>query len=253
MKNKIHCISYADKNFSNSKIRLTQEARRFKNFDSFKIFKKNNLPLSFRKEFKTILNKERGAGYWIWKPYIIKKTLESIDEGDYLIYLDAGCSINKKAKKRFFEYLNMLNKSDFGALSFKFKDNWRPEKHWTIKEIFEYFSVQGSPHIINTGQYISTLHIMQKKEHSVFLVDQWIKTLYSKRSLFTDYYQKSNIKNDFFKENRHDQSIFSVIRKIHGSIVLTDESAFLNKTKSMLKNKKNIKNKYPFWASKIRG
>lgn len=247
MENKVHCISYADKNFSNSKIRLTREAIRFKNFDSFKIFQKDNLPLSFRKEFRTILNKKKGAGYYIWKPYIVKKSLESINEGDYLIYLDAGCSINEKAKKRFFEYLNILNKSDFGCLSFKFKDSWRPEKHWTTNEIFKYFEVKDAS-IKNTGQFIGGVQILQKKDHSVFLVDKWIQTLYDDRELFTDHYSKNQ--NQFFKKNRHDQSVFSVLRKIYGSLILSDESKFLNNTKSMLGNDK--KYKYPFWASKIR-
>ena len=36
----------------------------------------------------------RGGGYWIWKSHIIKK-INEINDNDILIYLDAGCSINK--------------------------------------------------------------------------------------------------------------------------------------------------------------
>jgi hypothetical protein len=35
-----------------------------------------------------ILSEPKGAGYWLWKPYIILKTLEKIPENDIVFYLD---------------------------------------------------------------------------------------------------------------------------------------------------------------------
>jgi hypothetical protein len=247
MNPRVHCISYFNDRFEKSSARLRSEASEFKEFLNFKLLQSKNLPESFRKEFKKILNKKKGAGFWIWKPFIIKHQLDLIKNGEYLLYLDAGCTINKKGKGRYFEYLNMLNSSDIGCISFKFNNSWRPEKHWTTNEIFKYFGVKDAS-IKNTGQFISTIHILQKKEHSVFLVDKWIQTLYDDRELFTDHY--ANNQKLFFKKNRHDQSVFSVLRKIHGSLVLSDESKFLNNTESMLDDGK--KYKYPFWATKIK-
>lgn len=37
-----------------------------------------------------IFKHERGAGYWLWKPYIIYKAMLDMTDGDYLIYSDAG-------------------------------------------------------------------------------------------------------------------------------------------------------------------
>ena len=34
----------------------------------------------------------RGWGYWIWKPFFILKTLRKLDEGQSLLYLDAGAN-----------------------------------------------------------------------------------------------------------------------------------------------------------------
>src|SRR5689334_23544900 len=36
----------------------------------------------------------KGYGQYIWKPYLIGKTLDRLPEGDVLIYCDAGCEIN---------------------------------------------------------------------------------------------------------------------------------------------------------------
>ena len=35
-----------------------------------------------------ILSQVKGGGYWLWKPYIILKTLEKIPENDIVLYLD---------------------------------------------------------------------------------------------------------------------------------------------------------------------
>ena len=37
-----------------------------------------------------ILDNPRGNGFFIWKPYIILKTMESLDEGDIVMYSDAA-------------------------------------------------------------------------------------------------------------------------------------------------------------------
>ena len=34
----------------------------------------------------------RGAGYWLWKPYFILRTLITLDPGDWLMYTDSGMS-----------------------------------------------------------------------------------------------------------------------------------------------------------------
>ena len=38
-----------------------------------------------------IENNPRGYGYWLWKPYLIKKTMLKMKHGDVLLYLDCGC------------------------------------------------------------------------------------------------------------------------------------------------------------------
>jgi len=62
--------------------------------------------------------------------------------------------------------------------------------------------------------------------------------------LFTDHYNRENQESCFI-DNRHDQSILSVVRKIHGSIVLGDETWFVP-----FGNNESLK--YPFWATRKR-
>jgi hypothetical protein len=236
----IHLITYGNNIFERAKKRLYKEAKESKWFDTITLYGPKDLDNEFKKRFKNILNKRRGGGYWIWKSHIIKKKLSEINENDILIYLDAGCSINKKGKKRFDEYINILNNSDKGIISFYMG---HIEKYWTTKEIFNYFNVHNDNKIINTGQIIGGIRIMKKNKNLIHLINLESKTLYDNPLLFTDHYNKNQ--NSYFKDNRHEQSVFSVIRKMSNPILLNDETYF-----KPFGNEDSLK--YPFWATRKR-
>ena len=45
---------------------------------------------NFYKNNYKLFDDERGAGCWIWKPYVILDTIEQVDEGDVVVYCDCG-------------------------------------------------------------------------------------------------------------------------------------------------------------------
>ena len=54
--------------------------------DKYYSYKPEDIDINFKKKNKDILSRERGNGYWIWKPYFILKTLKNkLNIGDYLI------------------------------------------------------------------------------------------------------------------------------------------------------------------------
>ena len=83
-------------------------SKEFEEFTSIQSYSPDDLSLTFKEKHKDILHKSRGGGYWIWRPKIILDR-ENM-EWDYLVYLDAGCTINKQGKKRFYEYIEQLEK-----------------------------------------------------------------------------------------------------------------------------------------------
>lgn len=76
------------------------------------------------------------------------------------------------------------------------------------------------------------------------LFTQYEKLLEHNKQLITDFYNKKN-QNKYFKDNRHDQSILSLLRKKNGSIVIPDENWFEN-----FNDKKCLK--YPFWTTRYK-
>jgi len=76
--------------------RILEQANATQKFDKTTFYSMDDLrndPDFWTPHSKFVESNERGIGYWIWKPYLIKKTMEQMVDGDILLYLDAGCEI----------------------------------------------------------------------------------------------------------------------------------------------------------------
>ena len=241
MVQKVHFITYGNVTFENAKQRLYKEANNVGWFDTVTVYGPEDLSQEFKHEFNYILKNPRGAGYWIWKFDIIKQQLNKLANNDILIYLDAGCSINTNGKTRFNEYIEMLSNSNESVISFQMP---HLEKKYTTKEIFNYFDMNVNDNNGNSGQIVGGILIMKNNDKMMMMIDECINVLRTDHLLVTDYYNKLGQCSDFI-DNRHDQSILSLVRKKYGSIVLTDETWF-----TPFGNNESLK--YPFWATRTK-
>ena len=156
--------------------------------------------------------------------------------------MDAGCSINTNGKTRFNEYIEMLNNSNESIISFQC--GGAIEKKYTNKELFHHFNMNTNDANGNSRQIVGGILIMKNTEKMMKMIDECINVLRTNNLLVTDHYNKLGQRNDFI-DNRHDQSILSLVRKKHGSIVLTDETWF-----TPFGNEPSLK--FPFWATRKR-
>ena len=218
LKKKIHFITFADQNYQEAANRLCKEAHQFNEFNSITFYKPNMITSSYKEEYGDILNKSRGGGYWIWKWDIIKQKLDEIQENDYIIYLDAGCCFNNNGKGRFNEYLELLNESEYGFISFQMGHQ---EKKWTIKELFKILDIDINSEYANSGQYGGGVLVIKKNKNAYFIINKCIEILEKNKLLVTDEYNHNQ--HHFFMENRHDQSILSLTRKKYGSVIVCDD------------------------------
>ena len=85
-----YLINYADKKYYKSQKLNTRTGYSIAHFDKIIEYNKKSIDSDFVNKNKYIINSLRGAGYWLWKPYIIYKTLMIMKDGDYLFYCDAG-------------------------------------------------------------------------------------------------------------------------------------------------------------------
>ena len=249
MNKSIHFITYGNYKFIQSKKRILKEAEEFGEFKTITGYGPENLSREFIEKYKLILSMPRGGGYWIWRPIILRDKLDKMNDGEFLIYLDAGCTLNKLGMTRFHEYINMLDKSDYGIMSFQMSGNKGPgnlerEKVWTNSQIFKYLKVELTSEHANSGQYLGGILVMKKNTHLLKIIDLLIKALEYDPLLYTDHYNWDQ--HQGFRENRHEQSIFSLLRKLYGSVVIDGDESWMPPFgcgESL---------NYPFWAARSR-
>ena len=194
-------------------IRFYNQAKESNFFDNIFIYNEYNLPKD--EKFEALLSHKlvpsRGFGYWCWKPFIILKTLENLKDGDILVYADIGCHINKEGEKRFYEYLDIV--IEHKALCYK--SHW-VEAHYTKADLFNYFDKLKDKNITDTPMRPATICIFEKNDINLEFVNKWLQVFYDDFSLVDD--TPSKIPNlDGFIENRHDQSVFSILSKIYNA------------------------------------
>jgi hypothetical protein len=93
--------------------RLVEQAKNLNIFNETILYTSEYLKkdVDFWNEHHEFINKNwnwRGHGYWLWKPYIIKKTMENMNDGDILLYLDCGCELNFKIKNELLKSIDIV-------------------------------------------------------------------------------------------------------------------------------------------------
>lgn len=130
-------INYADERFKYKQYFSSFMAKHFGKFDKVISYSPIDIDRSYYEMHKSILECERGGGYWLWKPYIINISLGLIDEGDYLFYCDAGAFFISSI-----DYIiNEMNKhqEDIAVFQLPLK-----ETDYTNKYTLDYFNYDES-------------------------------------------------------------------------------------------------------------
>lgn len=235
----VYFVSFANSCYTSQK-RIKREAEDMHFFDHIFVGDESIMESWYYKKYKSRWL-ERGYGYWQWKPYLIRRVMDRMEEGDYLVYADAGCTLNSRGIPRLKDYLQMVTINESGTLGF---DQHFREAEWTKADLFDYFGVLGNPRYMDHGQVAGTCVIIQKKPDSQRLIDEWHYIMHFHHDMATD--SPSKLPNEpGFQENRHDQSVFSLLMAKYGGVELPVEEIFTEGDWEELKDN-------PIWATRKR-
>lgn len=223
---KYHLVTFADKKLAKALKRVKKQANSMGCFANIFTFNEDDLSFSFRRKYQDYLsNHIRGYGYWCWKPECIKMALDVISEGDFLLYIDAGCHLNKKGLIRLQEYFNLLSKTSNGVLAFqaitptlensKIKYDGRKlfeqfNYQWIKGDLLEYFDVKNNPNFTHAEVIGAGIILVKKCAHSQQIINEWSSVIEESFSLIDDT-PSSSPNMPGFIEHRHDQAIFSLL------------------------------------------
>ena len=237
---KIVFATFADSRYGKAMERIKKETENF-GFDERYFFSERDLPKDFFKGFSPKIYR-RGYGYWIWKPYIVSKMMSRLNDGDILVYTDAGTQWHISGRKRFEEYVGMLNEERPIVV---FQQPYLV-KDWTKVDVLKYICPDDWKKYAMTLQFCGGIHLSLKCFTTENLFAEWNYITQNHRDLVTD---KASLSQNLqgFQENRHDQSIFTLlVKKIPHNVVSWEEVESLD-------NDWTGHDKFPLWAKRDKG
>jgi len=166
-----------------------------------------NIDEKFQRENKAILEQKRGAGYWLWKPYLILEALARVEDNDIVMYTDSGSHFVQSAEPLF----ELVNSIPSGILLFI---HCHPHKNyiWTKRDAFILMECE-TENCWNSTQYNGAFIVIRKTLESLYFMKAFLKYATDERIL-TDMPNTQGKPNfDGFNDHRHDQSILSLLAK----------------------------------------
>lgn len=228
---KAHFITFAnsDSNFSFDRIRF--EAHEMNVFSTISCYTEKDFDSEYVEKFGShFIDYKRGYGYWAWKPYLIKKKFSEIEDGDIVVYADCGCMLLYENRNTLLQWIKIVMESESGILS----PCYGPylERQWTRMDLYDYINKTYNKDNIdifeNAVQCGAGILVLCKNNKSQEFVDIWNDIMSNHFHLCTD--EPSSIPNHKeFRENRHDQSVFSMLSKIYKIETIETKDGILNK------------------------
>lgn len=228
-------LTFASSSFYDSMRLLMQEVTGSGFFDTYIGLKDTDIPDFVHEHASIIKNNPKGFGCMIWKPYVIKAVLDTLKEGDVLVYCDAGCSYNRFGLHRLRSYIRHATESPSGIVCFRLFNHLNRE--WTKGDVLRTLDPDGEH--ADKRQITSCLLVVKKCSASKDMINEWNSTTQAHHMFDDSPSQSPN--HDSFRAHRHDQSILSLLCYKHGCKMLEDETWFFKAFSShgIL---------YPFWA-----
>lgn len=203
----IYEISFADETFESTQNFNAKMAKKF-GADTVIKYGPKDIDEAFKNENRAIWDNKRGYGYWIWKPYIANKTLKLMKEGDFLVYMDAGACFTADIHI----LTDIMNRDKIDIMIFCLHSI---EKYYTKRDALILMECD-SPEYIETPQRCATYFLLRKSAYSENFIDEWLKYAKDRRIITNDENVMGLPNYEGFVENRHDQTILSLLSKKWG-------------------------------------
>lgn len=214
----IWAISYGNEKYEKSRDFNLKSALSKGKVDKVIAYGPDDIEKDVFEKNKSVFTKSKGAGYWLWKPYFIYKTLEKMPENDYLIYTDSGMTYVRDVRL----LINCMEKHQQKIMCFEIE---AIEKSSTKRDLFIALDCDTAEYT-DSRQRLGGIVICKNCEYSRNIIFQWLSYAQDE-TLITDCENTLGLPNyPEFMYHRHDQSIWSLITKKNDIPAFRDPTHF---------------------------
>lgn len=187
---------------------LSPEAR--SRVDGIFAYGLNDLSAEFRERHKELLRHERLYGYECWKPHLMRKALNQIEDGDFLLYLDSDTRVPTLVR----DLLKLPDEFGQDVLGYNLSYHGAEEYRWTKRDLMIALGAD-IPKYAKSLQMEARQILFRKSRYAEDFLDQWSGCYISHPELVMDLPSKTP-NYPGFQENRHGQSCYSILYKKAG-------------------------------------
>ena len=159
----IAAVTCADERYQKAMEYNARTARKKGGVDRVYMYSVSDIDPEFREKNRHILSQPRGNGYWLWKPYFIERTLRLLQEGDYLVYCDAGIYYNASVKK----LIHAMERQGDDMMAFAIN---HMEYEYTKRDVFLALHMDQEEYA-RTPQRMAGTIVLRKTAHSVQVIE----------------------------------------------------------------------------------
>lgn len=202
-------INYSSGAFDNGQRINMETGTHVAKFNSVVMYSPKDLDPIFKEKNSVILSHGKGAGYWLWMPYITLDALKKSAEGDYVFYCNSGAhfvgDINYLVKE-----LEALN--TFALLFYGYDETLPIEKVWTRRDAFILMDCDTLEYT-DTRQLFAGYTLFRNCPEAREFVSQYLKYCEDPRILLDvpNVMGKENYPE--FNQHRQNQSVLSLLAK----------------------------------------
>jgi len=207
---KVH-ISFANEEYYKSLKLLEETSVNVGKIDQFIGYTEEWLKTTeFWKKNQFILSQKRGCGYWSWKSFIILETFKNLEEGDIVLYSDAGLKVIGNLNTLFKVIQNHPNN---GKMIFKVPAVGVPNhlaKTWTKRDCFVLMNAD-EPKYWNADITNGAISLWEKNDKNIEFLNEWQKYMRDTRIVTDDPNMCGKPNFSEFRDHRHDQSVLTIL------------------------------------------
>ena len=195
--NKVWLVSYANGKLYEANQNWLTYSSINKCVNFFLPYRLKDLDNEFVNQNSKILSEKRGAGYWLWKPYVILKALRQIPENDLVLYLDSRIIIIKPIDS----FVNKLGNADIILIK-----GSHPIKKYVKRDLLKALDADDSTKELDMLE--AGFLLVRNSPFSREFIEEWL-SLCKDEKLLTD--TPSQDEYPDFIDHRHDQSILTML------------------------------------------
>ena len=225
---RVHLATFAGCSSAHRLPAFVAEARHSGFFDALHALTVADLAPAFLAAHGDFLSPSvRGCGYWTWKPQAVLQALLAAEDGDVVAYCDAGTSLHPENCGRFWDYVALAAAHPGKVVSFEMGHARQPhEDGWCKADAWRALNVTAPSPLLDAPQLHATYFFMVKTQEAVDLVQRWRDLAVAGGYHLIDDSPSLAPNSARFVEHRHDQALWSLLRKVtHSAVVVPDDAA----------------------------